>query len=314
MIRLSRFSTLFIGLLAFLPNSYSAESKIAPINFELIDNRIFVDVFINEHGPFKFIFDTGGNNSMTFALAQKLGLPIKNIGDGTGAGNGSQPMGETSVLKMQIGEIIQSNQDFLVMDYSKIQHAFNFQALDGIFGYEILQKYLTLINYENAQISFFAQESDFKKSDYETLKFDLLYEKPFIKSSIDGLRANTLIDTGDRSALTVTKRFQKNKSIAKNFKGKPIVTSGYGIGGPIPAKISTLKSLSVGKSASFIEVVSRAPTSDGGFNAIKGLDASLGNEILRQFNMAFDYKNKTIYFKKNKNFGEQTRFTPVPNP
>lgn len=303
-----------ISFLAFLSHSYSAETRTSPLKFELIENRIFVDVFINDQGPFKFIFDTGGNNSMTFALARQLGLPVKDIGDGAGAGNGSQPMGETQVQKLQIGEVAQSSQDFLVIDYSKIQHAFNLKALDGIFGHEVLQQYLTLIDYENSQISFFSKDSDFIKTGYEILSFDLLYDKPFIKSSVNGLKANTLIDTGDRSALTVTKQFLKNKSIAKSFKGKPILTSGYGIGGPIPAQISTVKSLVIGKSSAFKEVASRAPTSDGGFNAIKGLDASLGNEVLKQFNLAFDYKNKIIYFKKNKNFGERTTFTPVPNP
>lgn len=307
------FLLVFISLLTFQAVASSPELGTSPITFELLDNRIFVDAFINGKGPFKFIFDTGGNNSMTFALAKQLGLPVKDIGDGTGGGSGSQPMGETHVQKMQIGEIVQSSQHFLVMDYSKIQHAFNFKSLDGIFGYEILQQYLTYIDYENSQLTFFLNESDFNKSGYKPLKFDLLFDKPFVRSSINGLKAYTLIDTGDRSALTVTKKFLKNKSIGRAFKGKPVVTSGFGIGGPILAKISILKSLDLGKSH-FADVASRAPTSEGGFNAIKNLDAVIGNEVLKQFNIAFDYKSKVVYFKKNKHFGMPTSFTPVPNP
>jgi len=181
----------FFSLFLFYSVSYPKESNSSTIKFQLIDNRIFVDVFINDQGPFKFIFDTGGNNSMTFALAKKLGLAVKDIGSGTGAGNGSQQMGETHVQKMQVGGVVQSGQDFGVMDYSKIQHAFNFEALDGIFGYEVLKDYLTRIDYENSQISFFTESSDFSKLGYVSLKFDLLYEKPFIKSSINNLKANT---------------------------------------------------------------------------------------------------------------------------
>jgi len=102
--------------------------------------------------------------------------------------------------------------------------------------------------------------------------------------------------------------------VAKSFKGKPVVTSGYGIGGSIPAQISKLSSLNIAKTFLFTDVASRAPTSAGGFNAIEGLDASLGNEVLKQFNIVLDYKNKVLYLKKNKNFGASTEFTPVPNP
>lgn len=313
---INKFALVFLVFTTFIeiPISWAAKSAMAPIRFELLDNRIFVDVSINGQGPFKFIFDTGGNNSMTYELAQKLNLPVKDIGDGTGAGNGTQKMGETQVQKMQFGEVTLLDQYFLVMDYSKIQNAFGLKALDGIFGYEVLQKFLTQVDYENSILTFYENEADFEKSGFEVLKFDLLYDKPFIKTSINGFEANTLVDTGDRSPLTVTKRFQKHKTIAAAFRGKPVVVSGYGIGGPIPAKISSLKSLVLGGFASFKNIASRAPTAAGGFNSLKGLDASLGNEVLKQFTLGFDYQNKLIYFKKNKNFGMPTQFTPVPNP
>jgi len=312
-IRYSQILFIF-GLLSFFPKSYSADLNLTPIKFDLLDNRIFVDVFINDQGPFKFIFDTGGSNSMSFELATKLNLPVKEIGDGTGAGNGTQKMGQTQVKKIKFGDINQANQEFLVMDFSKIQSAFKFKALDGIFGFEVLQKYFALIDFENLNLNFHNTEFDFDNSGFEVMTFDLIYEKPFIKTTINGLTANTLIDTGDRSALTITTRFLKHKSIARLFKGKPVIVTGYGIGGPIPARLSYLDSLNIGPSTGLVNVVSRAPTLPGGFNSIKGLDASIGNEILKQFNIGFDYKNKMIYLKKNRNFGIQTTFTPVPNP
>ncbi len=228
-IKYSQVIIFIFGLVSSFPKSYSDELNLTPIKFDLLDNRIFVDVFINDQGPFKFIFDTGGSNSMTFELAAKLNLPVKEIGDGTGAGDGTQKMGQTQIEKMKFGGINQLNQEFLVMDFSKIQKAFGFQSLDGIFGYEVLKQYVALIDFENLRLTFYKSEFDFDKLDFEALDFDLLYEKPFIKTRINGRTANTLIDTGDRSALTVTKQFQKHKSIARAFKDKPTIVSGYGI-------------------------------------------------------------------------------------
>lgn len=284
------------------------------IKFELIDNRIFVDVYINNQGPFKFIFDTGGNYSMTFDLAKKLSLPVQDAGNGTGAGSGSQPMGITKVQSFQIAGINSTDQDFLVMDYSKIQKSFNLKSLDGILGFEILQSYLTYIDYENSDLFFFSDPRELNKNEFIVLNFTLKFNKPFLKTSVNGMMANTLVDTGDRSALTVTKRLQKFKSIKNSFFNKPEVISGYGIGGPILAKVSTLDSLKFASVEEIKEISARVPTAESGFNSIKGLDASIGNEVLKQFNLGFDYKNKILYIRKNKNFGEKTKFTPVPNP
>lgn len=282
--------------------------------FDLIDNRIFTDVWINGKGPFRFIFDTGGNNSMTYEMAKKLGLPVKQIGEGSGAGPGKQPMGETKIDVFKVGDIEMKSQEFIVLDYSKIQKAFNFPALDGIFGLEILQKYLTLIDYEKNQISFFSNPEDFKSKGFEKVDFELLFDKPFIKSILNGLQANTLIDTGDRSALTVTKSFRKNSEIGRAFVGKSEVVSGYGIGGPILAKVSIIDHLKISKDLNLKTIVARTPTADGGFNATPKLDASIGNEILKQFTVAFDYRKKAVFFKENKNFGTPTKFSEVPNP
>jgi predicted acetyltransferase len=310
------YSLILFSFVSFslLPICEAGPLKLAPIKFELFDNRILVDVFINGQGPFKFIFDTGGGNSMTYALAHKLNLPVKDAGQGTGAGNGSQSMGETHVKSMQFGEIVQTDLDFYVMDYSKIQKAFGFKALDGIFGFEVLQKYLTVIDYENLILTLYENPSSFDPSSFAALKFELIYDKPFIKTVISGFTAHTLLDTGDRSALTVTKQFQNHPAIARAFQGQPEIVSGYGIGGPIPAQISTLGSVTIGTRFHLKNVASRAPTGPGGFNSFPGLDASIGNEILKQFTVGFDYLSQTLYLKKNKNFGTPTVFTPVPYP
>jgi hypothetical protein len=283
--------------------AYSSEA----IKFELLDNRIFVDVFINHQGPFKFIFDTGGDNSMTPQLAAKLSLPFTDMGEATGAGNSSQKMGQTKVQSFKLGGIELQNQDFLVIDYSKIQSAFKFEALDGIFGYEFLSQYLTSIDYGKSRLEFFTDSKEFNSKDFDRINFQLLFNKPFIKTQLNGKTAHTLIDTGDRSALTVTKSFLKKTKFDRLFKEGPEVVSGYGIGGPIPARLGAFDRLKI-RNFPLEHVVARAPTTAGGFNAIKGLDASLGNEVLKQFDIGFNYHDKIIYLKKNKNFGMPTKF------
>ncbi len=306
------FKILFICFL--LSPKLFAQTKIKPIQFELLDNRIFVDVMVNEKGPFKFIFDTGGSNAMTFDLAGKLGLSVTDAGDGTGAGPDKQHIGQTDVQNFQVGAINLTQQKFLVIDFSKIQKAFNLPALDGIFGYEILTQYLAFIDYDHHELSFFLNGEGFNSAGYASMRFKLQNESPIIKTRINGFKSNTLIDTGDRSALTVTTRLRKHPLVDNFFDNKPEIPTGYGVGGPILAQVTRIPKLRLTAFDHLSDVSARGPLFKGGLNGIKGLDASIGNEILKQFDVAFDYQHKMIYFRQNRHFGEKTHFVPVPNP
>ena len=283
-----------------------------PIPFDLLDNRIFVDVTLNGQGPFKFVFDTGGSNCLTPEVARRLGLQLTPIDQATGAGEKSVKAWKTLVNTFQVGEIQLSKQEFIVLDFSPIKKAFGLPAFDGIFGYEILQRFSTKINFVDSNISFFSQKT-FKEKDFSAIPFSLTSEKPVISAKINGVDAKVLIDTGDRSALTIFSNFRQHNAIKPNYEGREQKISGYGVGGPIPAIVSEVDSVELNPHIKLKNVVSRFPVTKGGFNAIENANASIGNEILRQFDVVFDYQSLTIYFRPNKFFGERTRFIPVAN-
>jgi len=302
--------------------AYSTEKKAAnaavttgtSVPFELIDNRIFVNVFLNGQGPFKFIFDTGGGNSLSPETAQKLGLKTIAAGEATGAGEDSVPMQSSKMAKLQVGDLVFSDQDFLVIDYSPIKRAFQMKSFDGVFGFEILQRFVTYIDYQKKILSFVPNTLPVKTNGYESVSFEIIGDKPVIQARINGLSAKVLIDTGDRSALTVFKNLYVKKEMENIFSASPIQTTGYGIGGPIPARLGQVKLLGLTENLRLTDVIARAPTTKGGFNSEKNVNASIGTEVLKQFDVIFDYKNKLAYFKANKGFGQKTIFTKVPNP
>ncbi|HWT01276.1 MAG TPA: hypothetical protein VN256_13595 [Pyrinomonadaceae bacterium] len=59
--------------------------------FDLIDNRIVIDVRLNGKGPFRFIFDSGAG-----AVVRALGLKIENLQTG-GVGEKPVERGETKI-------------------------------------------------------------------------------------------------------------------------------------------------------------------------------------------------------------------------
>jgi len=293
------------------PNLATEMNESRAIPFDLLDNRMFVDVLLNGQGPFRFVFDTGGSNCLTPEVAERLGLPMNRIEDATGAGEGSVKAWQVQVDAFQIGGIELPSQDFMVIDFSPIRRAFALPAFDGVFGYEFLQKFSAKIDFVKSRISFFRSAS-ISANGFSAIPFVLVGDKPVISAKINNLNAKILIDTGDRSALTIFSNFRSNKAIQRAFDGRAPETTGYGIGGPIPAILSQIESVEIDSQTKLKNVVSRAPVTKGGFNSIPNVNASIGNEVLKQFDVIFDYQKKYVYLKPNKHYGEATRFVPVP--
>src|SRR5438270_12816023 len=77
--------------LVFLATAAVAQT----LHFALIDNRVFVDVFVNGNGPYKFILDTGAIATVSDALARNLKVKIDTGEEGSGVGEKTVRSGRT---------------------------------------------------------------------------------------------------------------------------------------------------------------------------------------------------------------------------
>jgi hypothetical protein len=127
---------------------------------------------------------------------------------------------------------------------------------------------------------------------------------------VNGIETDFFVDTGDRSAFSLFQKFSQSSGLGKKFEGKPTVISGHGIGGPIPARLAVLKEIKLGSDIKIEDVLSRLPSTSGGFFAKSPLGGSIGNEILRRFNIILDYPKNEIRLAMNRHFGEPFKFIP----
>lgn len=282
-----------------------AQAKEIKVPFEFFDNRILVQVEVNDQGPFTFIFDTGGSNIMTPEVAQKLNLSMTAHKKINGAGSNSVDSSKVKIESMKLGRFQLKSQDFLTIDLNPIRKAFQFKQLDGIIGYEVLMQKVVTINYLEKSLTL----TDAQNSK-NGIGFDFEDEKPVIPATIDGKQARILIDTGDRSAMTLFKQYASTTGLNKKFADANEQITGYGVGGPIPAKLKTLD-LILNNQIFLPGVLARFPTLKKGVFATSKLSASIGNEVLRRFTVTFDYKNKTIQLIPNQNLKEPYIFVPV---
>lgn len=275
--------------------------------FELFDNRQMTEVKINGQGPFTFGLDTGGGNLITPELAGKLGLELTDEFKVSGAGEGRVPAWWTRVEKVEAGELIATNQRFLVLSLEEIKKAIGFNEFDGLLGRELFHSLTTKIDFEKNELVFTNPEKFEYKGSGEIIPFEFSGHIPQIVGEIDGIRVQIVIDTGDRSSLTLFVPFYEKNGFRKKYPERLKGVTGWGIGGAIPSEMFRLQKIQIGN-LELSNIVTRIPLVKSGAFAGSRSIASIGSGLLKRFNVIFDYKRKRVILEKNKNFHYEDSF------
>src|SRR4029077_17883180 len=116
--------------------------------FELIDNRVFVEVRLNGRGPFHFILDTGaGGFSIVDHVAQRLGLQVEDAGQESGVGEKKVRTGRTKIAKAQLGDLRFEDLEATVFPDGDSGNVFGKKPVDGIVGLEVFQQVVVRHDY-----------------------------------------------------------------------------------------------------------------------------------------------------------------------
>jgi predicted aspartyl protease len=281
------------------------------IPFVLHDNRLLVNVMLNGQGPFVMIFDTGGANAMTPEAQRLLDLKSQGPEFASGAGEATVKAGSVHVKSMQFGALRLEDQKFLVLNLKSIRKTFAFPHLDGVIGYEVLKNARVRIDFDRQMIQL-VPENAAPLSAAQTLGFDFIDDKPLIDGKINGRPARILIDTGDRSNLTLFRKFAALSGLQEEFKGEKTKTqiTGLGLGGPIRGRVAQLAAVELG-AQELRDVTARLPLTRKGYFFRDGISASAGTGLLQAFNVEFDYKNKRLALQRRKDFAGEFEFVPV---
>ena len=261
------------------------------IPFTYVDNRIVVECKINGQGPFSMILDTGSPTiAITPATAAALGLAVRDAGTVTGAGNKAAKNGRAVIARLSLGNVTFESLNADVLDLTEIQRKFHFPHLDGIVGYPVLEHFATFVDVDDKTISFDRTAPPVPPRATTTHFEGVL---PEIHATVDGIAGKVLVDTGDRSSLTLFGPFAKRNGFFGRYPSKEDIVTGYGLGGPVYADVFTLPSLDVFGSH-LTEVVTRASRQTGGVFASTAESASIGTGVLKRFNIVYDYPHNTI--------------------
>ena len=277
------------------------------VNFELINNLIVIPIEINQ-AKLNFILDTGVSNPILFNLSDQDSIQLRNVTEmtinGLGAGEPMKAL-KSNGNDFKLKKIRNLNQQlFVVLDKD-----INFSPtlgipIHGIIGYDLFRDFVVDINYGKKTIRFIDpihyKESKRKKS--ETLPLSIINRKAYLDGEVSfekqtNVPVKLLVDTGSSDAVWLFQDLDKGINIPeKNYADY----LGKGLNGNIFGKRTKVHSLKIGN---FVMNDAKAAFPDMFmFSSVKNLgdrNGSVGGEVLRRFNIVFNYPAGQITLKKN---------------
>ena len=215
----------------------------------------------------------------------------------------------------RIGDAVSFNQ----MLYVVLDKDLNFSTslgitVHGIIGYDVFKDFVVEANYSKGYLKLFDPEQyEYKdaKRKSETLPLTIIGKKAFVDGSVTKyddteIPVKLLVDTGSSDALWLFHDSEKGLEVPQQHYEDFL---GEGLNGSIFGKRTKLKGIRIG-SFRFEEAKVAFPYKTS-FQAIKDLgnrNGSVGGEILKRFNIIFDYPGNKISLVKNSNFNEPFQY------
>lgn len=285
-----------------------AGKKFHKVKFQLINNLIVIPIEVNG-SELSFVLDSGVGTPILFNLADQDSIQLNNVTEitinGLGEGDPINALKSTGNF-VQLGNAKNTSQNiYVVMDAG-----INFSPslgipVHGIIGYDLFRDFVVDINYINKTIKFYDPNLYKYRTSKNTRVVDMsvIRRKAYLDAFVminktDEIPVKMLLDTGSSDAVWLfeDERIQLPEKHYEDFLGQGLAGNIYGK----RTKINHLKIadfiLSDAKAA-FPDMESFTTITDFG-----GRNGSLGGEVIKRFNIAFDYTNKKLILTKNSNF------------
>jgi hypothetical protein len=306
-VRLKGIIITFISMILTLPMACGEkganDDDALRVSFKLDRNRVIIPTSVNGSAELNLILDTGMPFDGVYLFHKELVDEIDTSGamdvrvPGAGAGEAS-----TAVMiesgRITFGDVTIDSQKVII---SQSPHTQTFPT-DGVIGWNLFGHYAVEIDYDKEIITLHDSLRIGNDTSWNAIPIQLKNGVPFLEGEVEvneGERflASLYIDLASGDALELLtgpdQKFTMPDSLDDRYLGTGLSGDIYGKGGRSEAvRISLFVLRDVSTSFSPTEVRSRQ----------EGADGILGDDLIRRFNIIFDYSNQRIYLKPNSYF------------
>ncbi|UCF79770.1 MAG: aspartyl protease family protein [Candidatus Eiseniibacteriota bacterium] len=279
------------------------------VPFEFISNHVVIPVEVNGH-TFKLILDTGMPVDGALLLGSEAvdGLGLEFIGKAPvmGPGGGRVDSDLAMGVSFELPGVELTNQMILVMppESTRSRH---FEGKDGVIGRSLFSHFVVRIDYDSMKVTLTEPERfEYTGSGRELpVRID---RYPFLvcEASIVGdasFPLELVLDTGNGAASTLNIGAEEGLVLPE----KVIEYHTRSVGQEIIRLTGRIKRLQFGPYV-FTNLLSSFRTSDHGPAPPWERAGALGQEVLRRFNVVFDYAHSRIILEPNGHFDEPFEF------
>ncbi|HEY3675636.1 MAG TPA: aspartyl protease family protein [Candidatus Tumulicola sp.] len=267
------------------------------VPFTLHGNHIYIRASIGGIS-YAFAFDTGGTESLTPELSERLHLtPVGQV-EARGVGEDATRVDIVRVPRIELGSASLVGASFLVLPRLPLESPFRGAIFGGILGREFFRSLVVTIDYQNSKLTL-TQPASFK-ADSASAHVPVSLRAsgiPNIPASIDGHSGNFDVDAGSSQAVTVTQTFANGLGLASGLRAE----IGRGVGGAMYGTVTRAQSLNIGGLTLHRPIVLVAD-SRGGVFSNEDFSGNLGSDVLRHFTVTLDVPGHTLYLDPNTNF------------
>ena len=265
---------------------------------------ILVRAGVNDYADsLNFILDTGsGCISLDSATVKDLGIPvtpsektIKGIG-------GIRKVSFLNNARLQLPGLAVENLNFHVNDYEILTSVYGIK-IDGIIGYSFFSQYIVNINYDFLQINVFSK-GEYKYPSGGFMLYPMFTALPMQSLEFTDDRKfvqRFYLDTGAGLNFLLSESYLTDSAVLKKRRKPPVVTQAEGVGGKMSMRLTTIKEIKVGPYR-FRWVPTYLFKDEYNVTNYPFVGGLLGNDILRRFNITFNYAKQQVHILPNLHF------------
>ena len=268
---------------------------------------ILVRAGVNDYtDSLNFILDTGsGGISLDSATVKDLGIPITPSEKTIKGIGGIRKVSFLNNATLRLPGLAVENLNFHVNDYEILTSVYGIK-IDGIIGYSFFSQYIVNINYDFLQINVFS------KGEYKYPSGGFMLYPMFTALPLQSLQFTDdrkfvqrfYLDTGAGLNFLLSESYLNDSAVLKKRRKPPVVTQAEGVGGKMSMRLTTIKELKVGPYR-FRWVPTYLFKDEYNVTNYPFVGGLLGNDILRRFNITFNYAKQQVHILPNLHFKDE---------
>jgi hypothetical protein len=174
----------------------------------------------------------------------------------------------------------------------------------GIIGYNFLSRFPVMVDYRLKQLTVY-DPSEFvaPPGGYE-IPFEYTKQIPTIEAELNGIPGKYIVDLGNAFGLIIHDEFFRANDLESSldkFEDLPGLVGG--IGGEVKARTALAASFKFGD-IQLADIRVMLPGKAGGLAGSVELAGNIGNLVLQQFRVLFDYNRRRLVLYENRTVGD----------